>query len=129
MYTRLNKGDLALESFNEFIANSTSRVGLDLHPPFQIDGNFGIGKAILEMLIHSKMGFVEILPALPSSINNAKISGVLIKGGHTVDLEVENNKLKMLKIISNRNCDLSIIYEKKDYNIKLNVGDNFFRLD
>lgn len=129
MYTRLNKGDLALESFNEFIANSTSRVGLDLHPPFQIDGNFGIGKAILEMLIHSKMGCVEILPALPSSINNAKISGVLIKGGHIVDLEVENNKLKALKIVSNRICDLSIIYENKEYNVKLSVGDNFFRLD
>ncbi len=129
MYTRLGMGDFALKSFNEFIENSTSRVGLDLHPPFQIDGNFGIGKAILEMFVHSTMNKIEILPALPSSINNAKINGVIIKGGYMLDLEVENNKLKMLKIISKFEGDIAIIYNNKEYHMDLVIGDNFFTLD
>lgn len=124
MYTRLNQGDLALESFNEFITNSTSRVGLDLHPPFQIDGNFGIGKAILEMLIHSTSKHIEILPALPSSINNCSITGVIVKGGFVVDIYVENNKLEKLIIYSNNECNKLLIYNNKNYNIKLNKGKN-----
>lgn len=124
MYTRLNQGDLALESFNEFILNSTSRVGLDLHPPFQIDGNFGIGKAILEMFVHSTSENVEILPALPTTINNATIKGVVIKGGEVLDLFIRDNKLEHINIYAKAPCEKVIIYQNKKYYVRLQKGDN-----
>ena len=118
------KGDLALESFNEFILNSTSRVGLDLHPPFQIDGNFGIGKAILEMFIHSTSEHIEILPALPTSIREATIKGIVVKGGEIIDLYVKDNKVDYLNVYTKNDSNKVFIYNDKKYIINLEKGNN-----
>jgi len=129
MYTRLNQGDLALESFNEFIAKSTSRVGLDLHPPFQIDGNFGIGKAILEMFIHSTSEMIEVLPAIPSSINEAIIRGIVVKGSEVIDLYIKNNKLEYMNVYAKDAHEKVFLYQEKKYIINLQQGDNKIILD
>jgi alpha-L-fucosidase 2 len=57
------------------------------NPPFQIDANFGISAAILEMLVFSKPGYIALLPALPSAWRNGRISGIRCRGGITIDLE------------------------------------------
>ncbi|GHH79182.1 hypothetical protein GCM10018793_31350 [Streptomyces sulfonofaciens] len=54
---------------------------------FQIDANFGTPAAIVEMLLYSRPGHVELLPALPDAwAASGSVSGVGVRGGFVADV-------------------------------------------
>ena len=72
----------------------------DAHPPFQIDGNYGVCAGIALMLLQCEDGKIRILPALPSDFKNGSVKGLKAKGDITVDISWENNQLKSYSLES-----------------------------
>jgi alpha-L-fucosidase 2 len=119
---RLKSGDHALDALNDILITKSADNLFNLHPPFQIDGNFGATAGIAEMLLQSQDGFIELLPALPSSWKDGAIKGLCARGGFVVDMKWKNGLLVSTRIFSKVGGNCTIKNKGNEIELKTQPG-------
>jgi alpha-L-fucosidase 2 len=90
LWARAGNGERAYEAICGLIENCTYENLLSFHPPFQIDGNFGLTAAIAEMLLQSHDDEITAFPAVPKCWKRIKFSGLRARGGVEVSAKLWN---------------------------------------
>ncbi|MEN8186837.1 MAG: glycoside hydrolase family 95 protein [Bacteroidota bacterium] len=127
---RLLDGDMAHDHVQKFLEKSVYSNLLDVHPPFQIDGNFGYTAGIAEMLLQShEENLLRILPALPSNWEKGYVKGIQGRGGLTVDILWNKNMLDKVIIRSKFDRNFNFVYKDKVIPVEIKKGEVFTYLN
>ncbi|MDO4527371.1 MAG: glycoside hydrolase N-terminal domain-containing protein, partial [bacterium] len=101
LWARLHEGDKAHAMLQGLIThNMLDNLFTTHHLPLQIDGNYGIAAAMLEMLVQSHTGTIELLPARPAAWPSGSVKGLKARGNIEVEMQWHNGEVTHWRLSS-----------------------------
>jgi alpha-L-fucosidase 2 len=126
LWTHLGDGEHAYDILKFLLSPERTYPNMfDAHPPFQIDGNFGGAAGIADMLMQSRSGEIELLPALPRAWPSGAVKGLRARGGYEVDVSWRDGKLVEARVRSVNGGSTQIRYGSATREAKLSKGKTY----
>ncbi|MET7617784.1 glycoside hydrolase N-terminal domain-containing protein [Streptomyces sp. NPDC005408] len=90
---------------------------------FQIDANFGTPAAVIEMLLYSRPGHIELLPALPAAWSTSgSVTGIGARGGFAVDLSWRDGRVEQARVRSVGGRTTTVVWQGTSRTVRLQPG-------
>ena len=122
---RLQDGNMAHDHIRLLLQKSITTNLFDMHPPFQIDGNFGYTAGIAEMLIQSHEDHIAILPALPDLWASGSVSGLKARGNFEVSIKWEDHQASHVLIAAPNGGKTRVQIGNAEIPVDLAPGESF----
>ncbi len=139
-WARLKDGNHAYRILNNlFVPGDRRKAGLlpsllASCPPFNIDGNFGAGAGIIEMLLQShetkevageEVPIIELLPALPDVWGEGEIEGLRAANGFEIAIKWKEGKIVKATVKSLLGEPAIVRYNSNDMLLDIKKGELF----
>lgn len=122
LWARLGESERAYISVRGLLTYNTLPNLFANHPPFQLDGNFGISAAFAEILLQSHAGMIELLPALPKAwAKSGSFTGLKARGNLTVDCTWKDGKVTAFTVSSPTPATVRVAVNGKVQELKAQV--------
>jgi alpha-L-fucosidase 2 len=128
-YNILYEADNSKQSLNTALQKSTSPNMFGLHPPFQMDANFGVTAGIAEMLIQSHVGIISLLPAFPKEWQGGEVVGLLAPGGFEVSINWIENQMTGVQVLSKLGNALILKYGNAHFELEKTQPNTVYVFD
>ena len=125
LWARLGDAEKAHHMVRSLLTYNTLPNLYTVHPPFQMDGNFGITAALCEMLVQSQAGEIALLPALPQAWPDGSVKGLRARGGFEVDIAWQRGKLTSAAVRSAAGGPCALRYGAKTATLKTLPGKSY----
>lgn len=101
LWSRLHDGEQAHNMIEGLISyNMLDNLFTSHKVPLQIDGNYGIAAAMIEMLIQSHSDIIELMPASCPQWREGSVRGLKARGNVEVDFSWKDGKVTSWKLYS-----------------------------
>jgi alpha-L-fucosidase 2 len=89
---RLKQGDRAYDLMSsEFFKQAYPNMFVKAHEQVQVGDMMGVPLGMIELILQSHTGKLELLPALPKDWKSGSVKGLCARGGFVVDISWENS--------------------------------------
>ncbi len=89
------------------------------HEIYNLDCAMSFPALVMQSLIISRPGYVDLMPVWPRSLPDGKINGLVTQAGVKVDMEWENGKLKSASFYPIEDIKLKVRYKEQILHLDL----------
>ena len=120
-WARLGDGNRAHKLITDLFANGIYANMWDTHPPYQIDGNFGMTSGVAEMLLQSNAGYINLLPALPDVWENGSVDGLVARGNFEISMAWDFGRITTTEITANNGGECKVLNPWSESSVGMKV--------
>lgn len=92
------------------------------HVIYNLDAALSFPRLLMEMLVFTDSGRIELLPAWPQGYPDGNIKGIRLYGGHTMELSWKSGKPVRATIHAGKNEKFEVSYKGKPHYLQLKKG-------
>ena len=123
-YVSLWDAEAAYDNIRKMLEVSTYPNLFDKHPPFQIDGNFGICAAMNGMLAQSNEERIVLLPALPAAWKTGTVRGMRLVGNLELAMTWQDSRITKAVFQADSDVDTVVKYRDDTKRLQLKKGES-----